>query len=62
MEYTTDDWSTHHNVPVILSISNISERADPSRAQNWPRPIVKDDQQSGKEEFSFTGVPLLDNY
>ena len=40
------------------------------RARNWHCPIVRDDQHSGKDEFSFTElvlpptgrVPLLDNY
>ena len=30
------------------------------RARNWPRPIVRDDQQSGKDEFSFTELVLPD--
>ena len=25
-----------------------------SKAKKWPRPIVREDQQSGKDEFSFT--------
>ena len=30
------------------------------RARNWPHPIVRDDQQSGKDEFSFNELVLLD--
>ena len=29
-------------------------------APNWPRPIVRDEQQSGKDEFSFTELVLPD--
>ena len=31
-----------------------------SRARNWPCPMVRDDQQSGKDEFRFTELVLLD--
>ena len=30
------------------------------RARNWPRPIVRDDQQSEKDEFSSNELVLLD--
>ena len=31
-----------------------------ARARNWPRLIVRDDQQSGKDKFSFNELVLLD--
>ena len=30
------------------------------RALNWPRPIVRHDQQSAKDEFSFNELVLMD--
>ena len=30
------------------------------RARNWPRPIVRADRQSWKDEFSFNELVLLD--
>ena len=41
----------------------VGEELSPSylaRARNWPRPIVRDDQQSGKDKFSFNELVLLD--
>ena len=34
--------------------------SDIGRARNSPRPIVRDDQQSGNDEFSFNELVLLD--
>ena len=32
----------------------------PNRARNWPRLIARDDQQSEKDEFTFTDIVLPD--
>ena len=45
---------------MFTGITLAPQKSVPFTARNWPRPIVWDNQQSGKDEFSFNELVLLD--
>ena len=42
------------------TLKSTIQRGESYRARNWPCPMVRDNQQSGKDELSFNELVILD--